>query len=358
MTDRERSRLVEAVQTNCHIADARHAGDMTLCVYLLQMREFFRWERGLAFGAPLPRADVGAWIAERESLWSALEEQAFVPLPCAPDAAALDPFDVDAINTCLRPQGLLYGAGLVGAERAIFFLAQLQGESVREGLPVLRAGHELARGLLAPPALLGGAGQGPIVLRRESLARWCWEKYEAFTLRPTTGTPFHAVVQAYGLDRDFAAALPRCVDEQAETMVLHELGEHRAGRWLGPAWGDMRLALPTRRADLYARAVRDLLADLAGTLPALLEQGTAASIHFWFASFDGVRELLFPSLRGAYRGWVGGDGGLALRQACAQGHAHFARLAQDVLSMHAQGGEQAGAAIEHRLTSSDAVCTI
>ena len=34
--------LVQAVQTNCDIADARHARDVSLCTYLLGMREFFR----------------------------------------------------------------------------------------------------------------------------------------------------------------------------------------------------------------------------------------------------------------------------------------------------------------------------
>ena len=43
--------LVDAVQTNCDIADARHAADLPLCIYLLQMREFYRWEHGLTFGA-------------------------------------------------------------------------------------------------------------------------------------------------------------------------------------------------------------------------------------------------------------------------------------------------------------------
>ena len=51
--------LAAAVQTNCHIADARHAADMTLCIYLLQMREFHRWERGLPFGAALARHGDG-----------------------------------------------------------------------------------------------------------------------------------------------------------------------------------------------------------------------------------------------------------------------------------------------------------
>ena len=35
--------LLEAVQTNCHIADARHAQDLSLCTFLLQIREFHRW---------------------------------------------------------------------------------------------------------------------------------------------------------------------------------------------------------------------------------------------------------------------------------------------------------------------------
>jgi hypothetical protein len=356
----ERTRLVEAVQTNCHIADARHAADMTLCTYLLQMREFHRWERGLPFGAALPRDELGAWIADRETLWSSLEEQAFLPVPCTSSGgsshAALDPFEAEAVNARLRPQGLLYGAGLVGAQRPVFFLAELHAQGQREGLDVLSAGHELARGLLAPPATLSSGERGPIVLRRESLARACWEKFEAFALRPAPGSAFHAVVQAYGLDRDFEAAMPRWLDEQAEAMLLHELGEHRVGRMLGPDWAALRLDLPTRRADLYARAVRDQLADLGFTLPTLLERDAAASIHFWFATYDGVREMLFPSLKTAYAAWTRGDNGHALRHAAATGEAHFTRLARKALGLHLQGGEPAGAGIERLLTSSGAVC--
>ena len=349
--------LAEAVQTNCHIADARHAADMTLCTYLLQMREFHRWERRLPFGAALARDAVGAWIAEREALWSALEDRPFMPLPCGPAAGALDPFDVVAINEVLRPLGLLYGAGLVGAERPVFFLADLHGLDRREGLAVLSAGRELARGLMAPPAVLDRTGGEPaIVVRRESLARWCWEKFEAYSLRRPAGSAFEAAVQAYGLDVDFEAALPRWLDEQGEALVLHELGEVHAGRWLDPHWADMRLALPTRRADLYARAVRDHLADFGVTLPTLLDRRADASIHVWFANYDGVRELLFPSLAGAYAQWRLGDGGQALRRAIASGSAHFARLAQQVLERHARDGEGGGAAVERLLTASDAVC--
>ena len=67
--------LVEAVQTNCHIADARHAADLTLCTFLLQMREFYRWEKGLPLGAALVARGGGAWLARREALWADLEDQ-------------------------------------------------------------------------------------------------------------------------------------------------------------------------------------------------------------------------------------------------------------------------------------------
>ncbi|MBA4176894.1 MAG: hypothetical protein C0505_10100 [Leptothrix sp. (in: Bacteria)] len=362
MNDAELGRLADAVQTNCDIADAQHAGDMTLCIYLLQMREFYRWERGLPFGAALARDAVGAWIAAREDRWSALDGQAWLALPRGEaggtDGTGFDAFDVDAVNAWLNPQGLHYGAGLVGVDRPVFFLAELAGRQQREGLEVHVSGRELARGLVAPPATLGSGDCGPIVLRQAALARWCWEKYEAYRLRPVVGSAFHAVVTAYGLEQDFEAGLQRCVAEQGETLVLHEIGEHRAGRLLGSPWGAMRMALPSRRADLHARAVRDHIADLSVTLPTLLDRGAAAAVHFWFANFDGVRQLLFPALDAAYADWVRGDGGAGLRRAAAAGVPHFTRLAQRALDLHAREGRAAGAAIESLLGAPAAVCAL
>ena len=358
MIDAELGRLSAAVQTNCDIADAQHAGDLSLCIYLLQMREFYRWERGLPFGASLARDAVGAWIAQREDHWSALGGQAFVALPCGNLGPALDAFDVDGVNAWLNPHGLHYGAGLVGVDRPVFFLAELQGRQRREGLDVQITGRELARGLMAPPAALAAGDRGPILLRQAALARWCWEKYEAYTLRPVPGSAFAAVVQAYALAQDFEAGLSRCVAEQTETLLLHEIGEFQAGHLLGPRWAALRLALPTRRADLHTRAVRDHLADLSVTLPTLLDRGEAAAMHFWFANFDGVRELLFPALQVAYQSWAHGDGGASLRRACAAGVPHFTQLARQALALHGEGGVGAATAIEDLLTSPAAVCRL
>jgi len=73
-------RVIEAVQKNCNIADARHAGDFTLCVYLLKMREMYRWEQGISFNEVIGVDDVGDWLTAREGLWDDLEELDYMPV--------------------------------------------------------------------------------------------------------------------------------------------------------------------------------------------------------------------------------------------------------------------------------------
>jgi hypothetical protein len=346
--------LIAAVQTNCHIGDARHATELPLCIYLLQMRGFYRWESGAAFGDELDRGAVGTWLARREALWASLETQSFVALPFAGREFA--PLDADALNAELAAHGLFYGAGLLAADRPVFFLARLEQQQQRDdGLQVQVCGTELARGLFAPPAALQGGRV--VVLRRESLARWLWEKFEAFSVRRTDAA-FAALVDLYAAHDSaaFVQVLPRLVDDLCETLLLHETGEYRAGQWLEPGWAQMRLSLASRRTELHVRAVRDHIADLEVTLPALLDRGSNAALHFWFANFEGVRESLFPSLANAYATWRGGDSGRALRRAAGAGLAHFRALAEQVLALHRRLGREAGPAIETLLTAPRAVC--
>ncbi len=346
--------LVRAVQANCSIADARHAADLSLCIYLLQMRELFRWEQGLAFGAEVDREALGQWLACREGHWSEIEDRPWVPLPIG--GRAFDAHDVEAVNAALAPLGMVYGAGLAGADRPTCFLASLAESKRRDdGLTLQVCGREFARGLFAPPAAL--VGGRVIVLRRESLARWLWEKFEAFSLRRAAG-PMQAMTEAYALHdtRAFVVALPRLVDDLCESLVLHEVGEHRAGLWLEPGWAAMRLALGERRTDLRVRAVRDHIADLEVTLPTLVERDEGNALHFWFANYEGLREQLFPTLADGYAAWRCGDAGQALLHAARIGAAHFRGLAAQILGLHERLGRQATPAIEQLLTAPQAVC--
>lgn len=346
MSLRDQHLLVEAVQTNCHIADAAQAADMTLCIYLLQMREFYRWELGAAPLQMLPREDVGAWLTAREALWNRLEDSPFQPLPVA--GQLFDPFDVDALNAALAPQGLVYSAGLTAPGRASFFLGELTAVQRRDDVLVRVSGCEHARGLSAPPAALSG---NTIYLRQESLLRWSWEKFEVWNLRQAAG-PFKAALDGYGFADDGAQqAVPRMAQAQGETLVLHELGEAQVAAMFGAAWQDMRAALDDRRTDLHLRAVRDLLADCLVTLPTLLERQADASLHFWFANFEGLRAVLFPRLQQAYAAWCGGDGGQALWAALGEGAPHWQQLGQQLIGLHQTHGEAAQPFIKDALAS-------
>ena len=317
MTPARVDALRQAVQHNCDIADARHAADLPLCQFLLQMRELYRWRHGLDFATVPPRAALGAWLAERELAWDALEAEAFVPLPVGTASGAeLDPFDLVAINDHLAPHGWIYGAGHVDAGRPGFFLAELLRHE--PGPPVVQhCGRELARGLFAPPAALQGGHT--IVLRRDALARWLWMLWEGFALQRPQG-PFALLMARHGITdtAGFIAALPALTDMAARVLLRHEQGEAVAAGWLEPGWATLRQALTDRRASLQLRAVRDLIADASVTLPALLDTDDVDGLHFWFATFEGLRTQACPDWQEAYVAWYAGDGGSALRAACAR----------------------------------------
>lgn len=358
----ELRRVVEAVQANCHIADARSADELPLCIYLLQLRELYRWEQGLPFGATLARADLGSWIAGREALWEAVAGRDYAALPCADAGAGADPFDAAAVNRVLHPRGWTYGAGLLGPQRPAFFVAERLGagpvEVAGETIEVEVCGREVARSLASPPAALVH-GQ-TVVLRRAALARWLWERFEAHGTRAGPGAAA-AMARHYGLaDADaFNAALPGLLDDLGPVLLLHEVGERRAGRALGPGWGDLRLAVAgDRRAELRLRAVRDLMADCGTTLPALLDEGDERPqrLHFWFTGFEGQREALFPALQRGYAAWREGDGGRAMRAMARLGAAHFEALGRRLMARHAQDGDQAAGAIAALVKDEAAVC--
>jgi len=333
-------RLAEAVQANCHITDARHARNMTMCTYLLEMRELYRWELGAAPTAALPQADVGPWIARREASWAAFEEAEYRELPL--DDGIVDPFDVETVNRSLVPCNLVYGAGIGRFGKPQFFLGGLAREEWRDGVRILIAQREYARDLAPAPAALR---QDTIYVRAESLRQVLWERAEAWGRRRAHGA-LECALDAHGFHSDPAAALESMVAAEIETLILHEQGEHRVAQEFSPAWELMLAGFARRKAEVFARAVRDHLADCTTTLPALLERDAAPSLHVWFAGFDGMRRELFPRLATAYEAWRAGDGGRALGAAAALGVVHWRDVCARMLRLHATLGADAESAVE------------
>lgn len=322
--------LCAAVQRNCDIADAHHAGNYSLCTYLLKMREFYRWERGLGFSATLDRQAVGDWVSERESNWEALEGLA--PEALTVGEMSHDPFDQEAVNRSLDAHGLVYGAGLGRGARPLFFLGTLLRREDFEGYRVYVVGEEQARDLVAPPAM---SRDDLIFVRRDSIRRLLFEMIEAWQMRQAPADdPLARALQSYGYDPARESSLEAMTDSEVESAVWHEVGEVLAGHQLGPAWQQRILDVAGSRQEVVARAVRDHLADALTTLPALLDDATpssAGAIHFYFANFTGMRALLFPQLSAAYADWVAGAPIAVLRAPIAAARQHWLAVAQRFL---------------------------
>ena len=333
------SDLAETVQYNCHISDARYGAEDSLCVYLMKMREYFRWEKQLPYGASLGREQVGEWLQAREQLWEELEQAEMRPIEI--DGLKYDPFDADAINARLAPRGLVYSGGLGNRAKPHFFLGKLERWRSSDGYSVFVVASEYARDLTAPPAMTLGRS---IFLRRESLRRLLWEKLESWRWN----RPDNALGRAFAC-YDFEAALAASLDAMTEreinTLLLHEQGECAAAPRLGEDWNPMLLALAGTPAELMARAVRDHLADCLVTLPALATSLEAASLHFYVGNLNNMRKDLFPALLAAYSTWLErGDAG-ALAQVAEAGRSHWARVAAEMRAIYRASAADAPDAI-------------
>ena len=310
------SALIDTVQKNCTIADARHARDMTMCTFLLEMREYYRWEMEIPYGARLPKDELGDWLNARESLWDTVEEEDFAPLPLS--ETGIDPFEAGDINRTLIPRGLVYSSGLGHFRKPHFVLAELRRAEVREGVQVLVAGCEYARDLIAPPAAMR---DGAIFLRMDAVRRLLWNRYEEWQWKVKDSALGRAFAH-YDFGRDIERGLDRMAEAESEAMILHEIGEARAESLLGEDWNAMLAQLTSRHAELLARAVRDHLADCLVTLPTLLEREAVGSLHFYLANLSGLRRALFPALPQAYEAWLDtrDTAGLARTVAAAESH--------------------------------------
>lgn len=309
------------VQHNADLADACYAQAAPLCLYLLDLREFYRWSHGLPLEQELAKPDLRAWIVARETEWDRLRQRAVADdatpddgyRPLVPRLTG-DAFASTALKEVMAEQGLVFGAGIGRFGRPQFFLADCVASFKRGGLEVTVCDREWARGASAPPAMSRDDG---IIVRRDALVRWLWSRREEWRVHPRANG--FAAAWAYHVERAGSALVAKVLasfaEAEVETLVLHELGERQIERVLSASWAknwhamldDLADAEGGRPAESLVRAVRDLWADCAVTLPGLMEQGADASVHNWFGLFDGLRVKMSPTLLAAYQRYAEGD---------------------------------------------------
>ena len=293
--------LRNTVQHNCNISDACHAGTYTMCVYLLKMREYFRWEKGYSFGTSLDQSELGAWLCSREAAWESIRHKDFQPLYI--NNQAFNPFDTEAINENLLSSGYIYSGGIGAKSTPHFFIAEYASQSSYRDYQVLISSKEYARDLTAPP---GMSIAKTIFIRKESLKRMIWEKLnEWYWNRPRNAMA--AALAYYDFDNNLESALEQMTEVETETVLLHEIGELEAHRHLPDDWHRILHQCSASKIELLIRAMKDNLADSITLLPALVSQQKSASIHFYIANMSAMRKALVPRLIRAYQDWTQND---------------------------------------------------
>lgn len=319
--------VVDTVQRNCHISDARHASDYTLCIYLLKMREFYRWEKSLSPDVELNPEHIGEWLTEREALWDTLEPDDYAPITT--ETHTWHSFDAENINNDLLKHGYIYSAGYGPKSKAIFFLAELEEQLLKDEYNIFISGHELARDLTAPVAM---SQQNNIFIRRESLQRMIWEKTEEWGWHQNKNAMFRAM-NFYDFNKDAKAALEAMTRAELNSVILHEIGEIQTATEL-TNWREMITELPRTQAEIMAHAIKDLLSDAVSTLPSLINNQQDASIHFYFANFTHMRKELSPTLLNAYQQWEEDRNYNKLLQVVNSSGYHWFDIALDILDLY------------------------
>jgi len=325
--------LQQHVQQNCHISDASHAGSYTLCIYLLKMREYYRWEHALDFDERIDNDDIGNWLTDRESLWEALEEKPFKPLCIG--SKEYEPFDIDGINIALQDDDLVYSAGYILRGKPHFFLADIIDIKQHDNYRIIISGKEHARELSAPPALSQG---NTIFIRSESLRRTVWEKVEE-SLWNKKQSPLVRAIACYDFKDDLQKSLTLLCDSETKTLIAHEIGEIMAGERLGVSWKKMISCVDHPPLELMLRSIRDNIADCLMTIPDIINDLEPARLHFYIANIGNMRKALFPSLRQAYDSWLENGSTERLEMVTLQGQDHWQSLAINLQGLFEKEGK-------------------
>jgi len=320
--------LAQQVQLNCHISDAQYAGNYTLCIYLLKMREFYRWESQLPFTKSIKNDDVGQWLTQREALWDGIDEKPLTNLQI--NGEPYDLFDSEKINQRLESHQLVYSGGYGLYGKPVFFLGELLRKEQQDDYTLYITGKELARDLAAPP---GMALNKTVYIRRESLRRFIWEKVEESDWH-TQENALSRALDCYNFKDQPEQALEKMTDNEVNTVLHHEIGEIQAGKILGEIWEEILMNLPPSQGEIMLRAVRDNIADMLSTLPELVNRNEPAQMHFYFANLSSMRKAIFPSLVTAYTDWLTSHNTSKLNKLIPQARDHWINMAEQMIELY------------------------
>ncbi|MDK9708067.1 MAG: hypothetical protein OEL83_13580 [Desulforhopalus sp.] len=294
--------LLQIIQHNCDVSDARDHGVYSMCTMVLKLRNLYKWENGLQPWQEPDAAELLDWIEAKENYWATIGGEALFPLPLA--GKTLDPFQLEEINGTLAETSLVYGAGFGRSMKTIFFLAEVVEKREIESCPVIILDKEFAREMASPFAMVQ---DGLILIRKESLRFFLWDQIQE--VRSSCRNSILQALRTYPVFKDglldqelLKTELDTIVEKEMNLFVYHEVGEILQTTLNSEALQMIVGHFPGTVIEHVGRAVKDLLADTHphGLLAYLTREQRESSLGFYLSFADGLRQRLFPEIMAAW----------------------------------------------------------
>jgi len=294
--------LIEDIQHNCNISDARDHGIYSMCTMVLKLRNLYKWEKGLQPWEEPESADLLDWIEAKENFWATIVEEPYRRLLSS--GKSVDPLDLEEVNATLNG-ALVYGAGYGRSLKAVFFLAEKLENRIVEGCPVTILGREQAREMASPFAMVQ---DGRIIIRNESLRYFFWDQIQE--IRSSCRRSLQLALDSYDVLHD-GVLDHKGLRDRLDTMVKYEMNlfiYHEVGEILQSTLSSETLRViidhfPGSVLEFVSRAVKDILADThtQGLLSFVIRERRLSSLGFYLTFMDGLREKLFPEMQKAWQ---------------------------------------------------------
>jgi hypothetical protein len=332
--------LREQIQRNCDISDANYAGLYSLCSLLLRMRDLYKWEHDLhPWVEPEPSVLLD-WVDERETRWERIAHDEIRPLVLGLESYG--PFNMAELNSELRPLGLVYGAGYVLGMKPSFFLGEVIESRTLGELQVDIVDRELARDIYMTPAMRQGH---QVFARQSAMLFFLWD--QILEQRPSARTALGYAFEQYNLDieamrrtpEELAPQLHQVARQEIETWIYHEVGEVHESGFHGQMWHEIVSAYSNSPVEIFARAVKDLLADthVEGLLGHIIRNRIHSSLGFYVAFMRPFTRALFPEIIEAFQKFrLTGDWSI-IEETRSNGHAKAASCALQLVEIHQAG---------------------
>ncbi len=329
-------RLIPQIQHNCDLSDARYAGLYSVCGLALRLRDLYKWEKGLAPWVEKEPSEILDWIGCKEEAWEEIRDEPYQDLEI--DNHQFDPFDTQALNQLLNNQGLFYGAGYGRGLKPTFFLAEIMVDDQVDDTLVYSLGKEFARDLFAVPAL---TQDNTILIRQQIAEVYLWD--QMVYINKSGRRALEYALNQMGLgEQDRAAWKSNLTELTREVMGIylhHEMGELSDDNIDRELWQEMIGAYPRSSIELFARAIKDILADTGsrGALHYILTERRPASLGFYVAFMEGMHKSLFPELAVAFADFVKHEDWRLIDRTVKTGFEKMRGLADRMIALFQQG---------------------